>query len=62
MNRSIVGLGLFVLIVGVPLWLYPEDPYHRFGFILTLAGTVALIVGLAIPKKKTPELNSCGLL
>jgi len=51
MNRSIVGLSILVLAMGLPLWLYPEDPYHRFGFILTLAGTIALIVGLAVPKK-----------
>ena len=51
MNRSIVGLSLVVLVVGGPLWLYQEDPYHKFGFILSLVGTIVLIVGLAIPKK-----------
>ena len=51
MNRLIVGLSILALIVGVPLWLFIEDPYHRFGFILTLAGITGLIVGLAIPKK-----------
>ena len=51
MNRSIIGLSILLLVVGVPLWLCREGPYHRFGFILYLAGTVALIVGLAVPKK-----------
>jgi hypothetical protein len=53
MNRSIVGLSILLLIFGVPLWLYPEDPYHRFGFILSLAGTTLLIAGLAISKKRS---------
>ena len=52
MNRALLGLGILVLIVGVPLWLYPEDPYHRLGFILSLAGTILLIVGLALPRKR----------
>jgi hypothetical protein len=52
MNRSVVGLSLLVLVVGVPLWLYPEDPYHRFGFILFLTGAILLIVGLALHRKR----------
>jgi hypothetical protein len=50
-NKTIVGLDILVLIVGVALWLYPVNPYHQFGFILFLAGIIVLIVGLAIPKK-----------
>ena len=53
MNRLIVGVSLLVLVVGVPLWLYPEDPYHRFGFIFTVAGIIVLIAGLAIQKKRS---------
>ena len=59
MNRSIVGLSLVVLVVGGPLWLYQEDPYHKFGFILSLVGTIVLIVGLAIPKKRAGKVNNC---
>jgi hypothetical protein len=51
MNRLFVGLSLLVIAVGLPLWIYPEDPYHRFGFILFSAGTIVLIVSLAISKK-----------
>jgi uncharacterized transporter YbjL len=51
MNRSIVGLSILLLIVEVPLWLHREDPYHRFGFILSLTGIIVLIVGLAIQRK-----------
>ena len=58
MNRSIVGLSILVLAMGLPLWLYPKDPYHRFGFILTLAGTITLIVSLAIPKKSALKKNA----
>ncbi len=51
MNRAIVAFSILFLLGGVPLWLYPEDPYHRFGFLLALAGIIVLVVGLAVKKK-----------
>ena len=56
MNRAIVGLGILILLVGVVLWFSPgflanylgrEYPYHNYGLILSLAGLVVLVIGLA---------------
>ena len=57
MKRAIVGLGILVLLVGIVLWLFPgffatflgrEYPYHDYGFGLSLAGIVVLVIGLAL--------------
>ena len=57
MKRVIVGLGILILLVGVVLWLSPgflatflgrEYPFHNYGFILSLAGIVVLVIGLAM--------------
>jgi hypothetical protein len=50
MYRLFIVLSLLVIMVGLPLWLFPEDPCHRIGFILTLAGIIVLIVSLVSKK------------
>ena len=60
MNKSIVGSSILLLIVGMPLWLYPEDPYHRFGFILSLTGIIVLIVGIAIQRRARSRRTHIG--
>ena len=57
MKRAIVGLGILILLVGVVLWFSPgflatylgrEYAYHNYGFILSLAGILVLVIGLAM--------------
>ena len=57
MKRAIVVLGILTLLAGVVLWLFPsflatvlgrEYPYRYYGFGLSLAGIVVLVIGLAV--------------
>lgn len=71
MNKTIVGLGILVLLAGAVLYLYPATPnqstlsqtiypYREYGLILSGVGIVVLVAGLAIPKRKRYAPPSVG--